>query len=205
MKYDVVVACECSGIVREAFRKRGVNAVSVDLKDAEDGSPYHIKGDIRSYAGIEVIEHAKMLIAFPDCTYLCSSGIHWNDRGRGWDTTYQALDFVRWLMSRKPPYKCIENPKGLISTHIKKATQYIQPYDFGHDASKQTGLWLELLPPLKPTLYVEPRVIDGKKRWANQTDSGQNRLGPSSSRATDRARTYKGIGEAMAEQWIRFL
>jgi hypothetical protein len=111
------------------------------------------------------------------------------------------------------PWIAIENPVGCISTRIsdayardkgftgQKATQYIQPHEYGHDASKKTGLWLKGLPKLTPTKHVPPRIVSGKKRWANQTDSGQNKLGPSKDRAAIRAKTYQGIADAMAEQW----
>lgn len=95
---------------------------------------------------------------------------------------------------------CIENPVGVISRYVKP-TQYIQPYEYGEDASKKTCLWLKGLPPLKPTKYVEPRIVEGKKRWGNQTDSGQNRLPPSASRGHDRSLTYQGWADAMASQW----
>lgn len=104
----------------------------------------------------------------------------------------------------------IENPVGVISTRIKPATQYIQPYEYGDDASKKTGLWLKNLPPLQPTKYVEPRLVEypkgsGKmvKRWGNQTDSGQNKLPPSEDRWKVRSKTYQGWAEAMADQWGR--
>jgi hypothetical protein len=95
----------------------------------------------------------------------------------------------------------IENPVGCISTRIRKADQYIQPHQFGEDASKKTGLWLKNLPKLVPTQQIAPRIVGGKKRWANQTDSGQNRLGPSEDRWKKRSQTYQGIADAMAEQW----
>jgi hypothetical protein len=95
----------------------------------------------------------------------------------------------------------IENPRGVIGSRIKPASQYIQPHQFGNDASKITGLWLKNLPLLIPTQMVEPRIVNGKERWGNQTDSGQNNLPPSSTRWKDRARTYQGIADAMAAQW----
>jgi len=99
------------------------------------------------------------------------------------------------------PRIALENPKGCISSRIRKPDQTIQPYQFGDDASKATCLWLVNLPPLKPTSYVEPRLVNGKPRWANQTDSGQNRLTPSEDRWKERSRTFPGIAEAMADQW----
>jgi hypothetical protein len=95
----------------------------------------------------------------------------------------------------------IENPIGCISTRIRKPNQTIQPYQFGHDASKATCLWLKNLPLLQPTKFIEPRVVNGKNRWANQTDSGQNRLPPSKDRWKIRSETYSGIADAMAIQW----
>ena len=96
---------------------------------------------------------------------------------------------------------CIENPVGVISTRICKQSQIIQPYEFGDDASKKTCLWLKNLNTLIPTSYVSPRYVNGKKRWANQTDSGQNKLTPSDDRWKIRSKTYNGIANAMANQW----
>jgi hypothetical protein len=95
----------------------------------------------------------------------------------------------------------LENPIGCISTQIRKPTQTIQPWQFGHDASKATCLWLKGLPALTPTQTIAPRMVDGRKRWANQTDSGQNRLPPSADRWKIRSETYQGIADAMAAQW----
>lgn len=202
----ILVACEFSGIVREAFNSlSGVYAMSCDLLPAEDGrSDYHYQGDVRDVLG----DGWDMMIAFPDCTFLCGSGLHLNNHGRGWEETEKALEFVRCLMSAPIKRKAIENPVGIISTRIKPASQYVQPNWFGEDASKKTGLWLENLPPLTPTEQVAGRFVEWpkgsgklKERWANQTDSGQNRLGPSADRWKDRARTYPGFAMAMAEQW----
>jgi hypothetical protein len=111
------------------------------------------------------------------------------------------LGFVRLLLEAPVPRIAIENPVGRIGTAIRPADQYIQPYDFGEDASKRTGLWLKGLPKLVPTQRVAGRMVGGKERWSNQTDSGQNRLGPSEDRWQQRSRTYAGIAMAMAEQW----
>ena len=196
---DVLVACETSGAVRTAFRERGHDAWSCDLLPSDDGSDYHIQGD-----ALEVIARRPwgIVIAHPPCTYLCSSGLHWNTRrpGREQKTT-AALQFVQGLLDAPIEKIAIENPVGRIGTAIRKADQYIQPYEFGHDASKRTGLWLKGLPTLQPTQYVEPRIVGNKKRWANQTDRGQNRLGPSPDRWAKRAQTYTGIARAMAHQW----
>lgn len=196
----VLVACECSGIVRDAFILSGHDAISCDVLPSELPGP-HIQDDVRHVLGCGAWQF-DLMIAHPDCTYLCSSGLHWNKRvaGRG-DKTEGALDFVRLLMAAPIPRIAIENPIGRINTAIRKPDQYIQPYEYGHDASKRTGLWLKNLDTLKPTKYIEPRIVAGKPRWANQTDSGQNKLGPSDTRAMDRARTYPGIANAMAQQW----
>jgi len=142
-----------------------------------------------------------LAIFHPPCTYLCVSGIHWNNRGRGWEETEKALDFVRLLMGANIPRIALENPVSIISSKIRKPDQIIQPHQFGHDASKSTSLWLKNLPKLRPTENVPPRMVNGKPRWANQTDGGQNKLAPSEDRWKLRSTTYQGIAEAIAMQW----
>jgi hypothetical protein len=196
---NVLIVCESSGIVRDAFRARGHDAWSCDLLPCEADPAWHITGD-----AMEAIRSRcwDLLIAHPPCTYLCASGMHWTTRGlRDPALTEDALAFVRALMGCGIPRIAIENPVGAIGSRIRPASQYVQPYQFGHDASKRTGLWLTGLALLTPTQYVPPRIVDGKPRWANQTDSGQNRLAPSADRWRDRSRTYAGIAAAMAEQW----
>lgn len=199
----VLVACEYSGRVRNAFLSRGHDVLSCDLLPSEDNSPYHYQGDVFDL----LYQDWDLLIAHPPCTYLSVSGLHWNKRGVMVDgrprqeLTDQALDFVRALMAAPIKKKAIENPVSCISSQIRKPDQIIQPYDFGEDASKKTCLWLEGLPLLKPTRYVEPRIVEGKPRWANQTDSGQNNLGPSDDRWKERSRTFQGIADQMAIQW----
>jgi len=128
--------------------------------------------------------------------------MHWTKRGlRDPELTEMALTFVRKLLDAPIPYVALENPVSVISSRIRKPDQIIQPYDFGHDASKATCLWLKGLPKLIQTQHVEPRIVGGKKRWANQTDSGQNKLAPSKDRWKLRSTTYQGIAEAMAAQW----
>lgn len=193
----VLIACESSGVVRYAFKALGHHAVSCDLLPTEKEG-YHYQGDIFDIIG----HHWDLLIAHPPCTYLCSSGMHWTTRGfRDPQLTEDALLFVRRLMDAPIQRIAIENPVGAISTRIRKPDQIIQPYQFGDDASKKTCLWLKGLPLLKHTQYVEPRIVNGKPRWANQTDSGQNRLGPSDDRWKERSKTYSGIANAMAQQW----
>lgn len=193
----VLIACEFSGIVRDAFSSRGYEAWSCDLLPSESGGN-HIQGDVLS-----VLDDGwDLMIAHPPCTYLSSSGMHWTTRGlRSVALTEDALIFVRALMDAPIPRIAIENPVGVISSRIRRPDQIINPYEFGHDASKKTCLWLKGLPLLIPTRYVSPRLVMGKRRWANQTDSGQNRLGPSETRWKERSKTYQGIAEAMAIQW----
>ena len=194
---SVLVACEYSGTVRDAFRGAGYDAMSCDLLPTDALGP-HYQGDVRDIIG----NGWDLMIAHPPCTYLCSSGLHWNKRRpERAQMTEDALDFVRLLLDAPIPRIALENPIGCIGTRIRKADQTIQPWQFGHDASKSTCLWLKNLPPLAPTSVVEPRIANGKKRWANQTDSGQNRLPPSEDRWKIRSETYAGIAAAMANQW----
>lgn len=142
-------------------------------------------------------------LSSPVCTYLAASGIHWTSRGlRDADLTREALDTVRRVFALPVARLCLENPVGLISSQIGRPTQIVQPYDYGEDASKKTALWLRGLPKLRPTQYLEPRLVNGKPRWGNQTDSGQNALPPADTRWKTRSRTYPGIAEAMARQWF---
>ncbi len=193
----VLIACESSGVVRDAFLALGHYALSCDLLDTEAPGP-HYNGDVRDV----LADGWDLMIAHPPCTYLSSSGMHWTTRGlRDPQLTEDALEFVRLLMAAPIKYIAIENPIGVISTRIRKPDQIIQPWQFGADASKATCLWLKGLPLLRHTTIVEPRIVDGKKRWVNQTDSGQNRLTPSNDRWKERSKTYPGIAEAMAHQW----
>jgi len=177
----VLVACEYSGTVRDAFAARGHDA----------------QGDVR-----DVLDDGwDLMIAHPPCTYLSVSGIHWNNRGRGWEETEKSLDFVRLLMGANIPRIALENPVSIISSRIRKPDQIIHPHQFGHDASKATCLWLKNLPKLRPTENVPPRIVNGKPRWANQTDGGQNKLAPSDDRWKLRSTTYPGIAAAMAFHW----
>jgi site-specific DNA-cytosine methylase len=194
----VLVACEFSGTVREAFRRRGHDAWSCDLLPADDSQDYHIEDDVLRYLDSDW----DLMIAHPPCTYLTVSGLHWNKRRpERAALTEEAIEFVQALLRANIPRIALENPIGILSSRIRKPDQIIQPYQFGHDASKSTCLWLKGLPPLQPTEFVPPRVVGGKPRWDNQTDSGQNRLGPSPDRWKLRSITYQGVAEAMAEQW----
>ena len=199
----VVVLCERSQVVTKAFRARGFEAYSCDILGEYGGRPeWHIKGDARDVMN----DGWGLIIAHPECTYLCSSGMHWTTRGfRDPQLTEDALQFVRDIMAADCPHIAIENPIGRISTRIRKPDQIVQPYEYGDDASKATCLWLKNLPLLVGTLEVKPRIVNGKKRWGNQTPGGHNKLGPSADRHTLRSQTYQGIAGAMAEQWGIFL
>jgi len=157
-----------------------------------------------------------LLIAHPPCTYLtCAAewaykepheinkklnpeNLYGVERKRARE---QAIDFVMVLANAPIERIAIENPVGVISSRWRKPDQIIQPWQFGHDASKKTCLWLKNLPLLKPTKTVEPRIVEGKPRWGNQTDSGQNKLPPGKDRWKERSVTYQGIADAMAKQW----
>jgi len=198
----VLIACESSGTVRDAFRQLGHYAMSCDLLPTEvEGN--HYQGDVFDILG----DGWDLLIAHPPCTYLCSSGMHWTTRGlRDPQLTEDAIQFAKMLMDCGIPKIAIENPIGVLSSRIRKPEQIIQPHQFGEDASKATCLWLSNLPRLTPTKEIAPRIIvkNGKeyKRWANQTDSGQNKLAPSIDRWKERSKTYQGIAKAMADQWL---
>ena len=194
----VLIACEYSGAVRDAFIRAGHYAASCDLLLSESPLGDHYQGDV-----MDIIDHGwDLMIAHPPCTYLCSSGLHWNKRRpERAQQTEDALNFVRQLLGAPIARIALENPIGCISTRIRKPDQTIQPWQFGHDASKATCLWLKDLPPLAATDQIAPRLVNGRKRWGNQTDSGQNKLPPSADRWKIRSETYKGIADAMANQW----
>ena len=199
----VLVACEYSVRVRDAFIARGHTAMSCDLLPTDVAGP-HYQGDV-----FDIIDDGwDLMIAHPPCTYLSVSGMHWTTRGlRDPQLTEDALDFVQRLMDAPIAKIAIENPISVISSRIRKPDQIISPYQFGHDASKKTCLWLKDLPLLTPTQMVEPRIVitpSGKpaKRWGNQCDNyGQDKLPPSADRWKLRSATYQGIANAMAAQW----
>ena len=193
----VLIACEYSGRVRDAFLAAGHDAMSCDILPTDVAGP-HYQGDVRDI----INDDWDLMIAHPPCTYLSVSGMHWTTRGlRDPQLTEDALDFVRLLLDAPIERIALENPVSVISSRIRKPDQIINPYEFGHDASKKTCLWLKNLTPLKPTNMIEPRIINGRKRWGNQTDSGQNKLAPSADRWKIRSETYEGIAAAMASQW----
>lgn len=209
----VLVGCEYSGRVREAFRALGHEAWSCDLDPAEDGSPHHLQDDL-----LKVIKNSAkktgrpswdLMIAHPPCTYLCGSGMHWTTRGlRDPQLTEDALEFFLALYHCDIPKVVLENPVGIISTRFRKFDQMIQPYQFGDDASKRTCLWVRGVDPLvipPESEWHPPRMVyhNGKlaKRWGNQGDSGRDNHPENDRRAKDRSRTFPGIAKAMAIQW----
>jgi hypothetical protein len=215
----ILIGCEQFGRLREAFRSRGHDAWSCDLEPARDGSPHHLQCDVLS-----VLDRGwDMAVFHPDCTYFANSaawafrdpdydrwpGIGYHQKIRPGTLTGTArraarernAAFVVELVNSPIPKIAIENPHGWLSRLLGPASQVVQPNQFGDDASKATCLWLYDLPKLQPTCPVPPRLVDGRPRWANQTDSGQNRLSPGESRAMERAATYPGIAAAMATQW----
>jgi hypothetical protein len=213
----VLVACEFSGTVRDAFAKRGHDAWSCDLIPSEMPGN-HILGNV-----LDVLDDGwELMIAHPPCTHLAVSGARWF--GSNMREQSEALVFVGRLLSAPIPKICLENPVSIISTHFRKPDQIIQPWMFGEDASKKTCLWLSGLPALNPTSILSPKIYACRCGWrfslelgkygcanccgdnglarlvyGNQTPTGQNRL--SSSRSKERSRTYQGIADAMAEQW----
>jgi site-specific DNA-cytosine methylase len=193
----VLIACEYSGRVRDAFLAAGHDALSCDILPTDVSGP-HYQGDVRDI----INDGWDLMVAHPPCTYLSVSGMHWTTRGlRDPKLTEDALDFVRLLLDAPIERIALENPVSVISSRIRKPDQIVNPYEFGHDASKKTCLWLKNLTPLLPTNMIEPRIINGRKRWGNQTDSGQNKLAPSADRWKIRSETYEGIAAAMASQW----
>ena len=178
----VLVACEYSGRVRDAFTAKGHDAISCDLLETEVPGK-HYKGDIKDI----IFDGFDLMIAHPPCTHLAVSGSRhfWRKEKE----QKEALDFVRFLMDAPIKRYCLENPVSVISSRIRPSDQTIQPYMFGHGETKATCFWLKNLPLLKPTKYVEGRE---PKVWLEP---------PGPDRWKNRSRTYQGIADAMAEQW----
>jgi site-specific DNA-cytosine methylase len=189
----VLVACEFSGIVREAFIQRGHDAWSCDLLPTEI-SGHHYQGNV-----LDLINGGwDLMIAHPPCNHLAVSGARYFEEKRKDGRQQEAINFFMNLAEAPIERIAIENPVGIMSTIWRKPDQIIQPYEYGHPESKKTCLWLKNLIPLQPT---EILIVPQGGRWSNQTPSGQNKLGPSIDRAKIRSRTYEGIARAMAEQW----
>lgn len=189
-----LIGCEFSGRVRQQFRLRGIDAWSCDIVPCEDESEFHIQDDIRNVLTL----NWDMLIAFPPCTHLATSGARWFAEKQ--EQQAEAVEFVKTLLSCGIDRIAIENPVGILSTQLRKPDQIIQPWEFGHPHIKATCLWLNNLPRLTPTkilprIYVKNGVlVDGRQPIVHH-------MVPSTTRAADRSRTYKGIAKAMAQQW----
>lgn len=189
----VLVACEYSGRVREAFRRRGHDAWSCDLLESEDESRFHMVGD-----AIDAIREGwDLLICHPPCTDLAVSGARHFPAKIADGRQQRALDFVQAFMNSPCERICIENPISVISSKIRKPDQIIQPWMFGHPEKKSTCLWLKGLPKLTPTNDVSE---DMKVLPKSVTDR-IHRMPPGPDRWKERSRTYQGIADAMAEQW----
>jgi len=203
-KMRVLIACEFSGTVRDAFLAQGHEAFSCDILPTESKPERHFQEDI-----FEILKHEKfdLMIAHPPCTYLTVTGNKWMkpefatrfpDRPK---QRKEAIDFFLRLANAPVEKIAIENPVGIISTAWRKPDQYIHPYQFGDPHSKKTGLWLKNLAPLVPTKLVEPQFHiykDGRKDpiWHFETMSL-----PSHERMKARSKTFQGIADAMAAQW----
>lgn len=178
----ILIACEFSGTVRDAFRRRGHDALSCDLLPSEQPGP-HYQGSVLDVLG----EGWDLMIAHPPCTHLAVSGSRWfKDKAV---EQAEALQFVRDLLAAPIPRIALENPVSVISSRIRKPDQIIQPWQFGHGETKATCLWLKGLPMLVPT-----DVVDGREARVHRMSPGPNRW-------RERSRTFAGIAEAMAEQW----
>ncbi len=182
----VLVACEYSATVRDAFRRRGHDAYSCDLLPTEGNATYHFQGDAIALA-YDTDHDWDLMIAHPPCTHLAVSGARWFKEKQ--TEQAQALQFVRDLMGAPIKRIALENPISIISSRIRKPDQIIQPWQFGHGETKATCLWLKNLPLLKPTNIVEGR------------EARIHKMPPSPDRWKERSRTFLGIAEAMAEQW----
>lgn len=216
----VLVACEYSGRVRDAFAALGHEAVSCDLLPT-DAPGQHYHGDVRDILN----DGWDLMIAHPDCTYLTNSAA-WAYKdgpyhqqvkegtlvgGARREARKEAIAFAETLWNAPIERIAIENPIGVLTTEsmLGEPTQFIHPNEYGEDASKRTCLWLKNLPRLVMTQFVPPRMVLSKDqrsyvmRWGNQTDGGQNKLTPSENRWKERALTYTGWARAMAEQWGR--
>ncbi len=186
---NVLVACEFSGIVRDAFIGAGHNAVSVDLLPTDSDSGPHLSGDVKPLLGAGW----DLVVAHPPCTYLCNSGVRWlHTRPERWELMRQAAQFFLDCLGANAPRVCVENPiphRYAMEIIGRKYSQIIQPWMFGHGQSKATCLWLKGLPNLEPTEIVSGR--EGRV-W---------RMAPSPNRSSLRSITYSGIALAMADQW----
>ena len=180
----ILVACEFSGVVRDAFRAKGHDAISCDFLPTESEGP-HYQGDVRDI----LYDKWDMVLAFPPCTHLASSGARWFKEKQKDGRQQQGIDFFNLFTNLDCPKVMIENPVGIMSTHYRKPDQIIQPWQFGHGETKAICLWLKGLSKLKPTNIVEGRE---PRMWY---------MAPGPERAKKRSRFFPGIAKAMAIQW----
>ena len=180
----ILIACEYSGRVRDAFIAAGHDAVSCDLLPTEVQGP-HYQGDVMDV----IADGWDMMICHPPCTHLAVSGARHFAAKKASGVQDEALDFVRLLLDAPIPKIALENPVSIISSRIRKPDQIIQPWQFGHGETKATCLWLKGLPKLSPT-----NIVDGR-------DDRIHKMPPSPNRWKERSRTYEGIAQAMAAQW----
>lgn len=188
----VLVACEFSAVVRDAFRARGFDAWSCDLLPTEGDPRWHLEGEDAQFVAYQP-DCWDLMIAHPPCTHLAVSGARHFAAKRADGRQQAALDFVRTLLDAPIPHIALENPVSVISSQIRKPDQIIQPWQFGHGETKATCLWLTNLPLLKPTNIVEGR------------EARVHRMPPGPDRWKERSRTFQGIADAMAEQWGDYL
>jgi hypothetical protein len=182
----ILIACEFSGVVREAFRRRGHDAWSCDLLPAEDGSRFHLPKDAIHAANFWPWD---LMVAHPPCTHLAVSGAAHFEAKRADGRQQEAIDFFMALTRAPIPRIAIENPVCIMSSVWREPDQIIQPWEFGHGETKATCLWLKGLPPLRPT-----NIVPGREPRVHFMPPGPNRW-------KERSRTYEGIAEAMADQW----
>lgn len=202
----VLVACEFSGIVRDAFIELGHDAVSCDLLPTEKPGE-HYQGDVRDILkGHSKAERWDLMIAHPPCTHLCVSGQRWfNQKSKYAKPLYlreEALDFVRLLLDAPIEKIALENPISIISTHIRKPDQIIQPFHFGEDSTKKTCLWLKNLPKLNPTEVITPSIHISKsgRKW-DKWFFDTSLISDLEERSRVRSLTFPKIAKAMAERW----
>ena len=213
-KLNVLIACEFSGTIRREFRKLGHNAISCDLVEAEDNSPYHHCGDVREIINAEQWD---LMIAHPPCTYLTLAGNRWfkPEYAEKYPTRQQdrqdAIDFFMELYNADIPHIAVENPIGIMSSHFRKPDQIIQPWQFGDPFQKSTCLWLKNLPKLAPT-----NVVDKGEMYEFVSKKGVKKRQPKwyfdallgkspEERQKIRNTTFPGIAKAIAEQYSKFV
>jgi len=198
----VLIACECSGVVREAFKELGYDAWSCDLEDTDIPSPNHHKGDV-----LEILNDGwDLMIAHPPCTHLAISGAAWFKRKKESGVQDEAVEFFMKLANADIPHIAVENPVGIMSTRWRRPDQIIQPWLFGDSVQKKTCLWFKNLPMLEPTNIVDPGEFytykSGKRMPKWFADAWK--LKPKE-RAKLRSQTFPGFAKAMAQQWGKYV